>query len=154
MVNVFFDLLSADTEQNYYQRLRSEADSAFPSTGDWSKPASVTKLPLADSAIRESMRRNPSSVRSMLREVVQKEGVTLPDGTHLPNGAWVGVPMQSVHFDERFYSDPEEYKPFRFDRSMGQASMVSDQASENRKNMSLVTTSDTFMTWGHGRHAW
>ena len=100
------------------------------------------------------MRRNPSIVKGMLREVVQREGMTLPDGTHLPNGAWVGAPMQSVHFDERFYSDPEEYKPFRFDRSMGQASMASDNASENRKNTSLVTTSDTFMTWGHGRHAW
>ena len=98
------------------------------------------------------MRRNPSSVKSLMREVVQKEGVTLPDGTHLPNGAWVGVPAQRVHFDERFYSDPEEYQPFRFDRPMGQ--MVSGKASEDRRNTALVTTSDIFMTWGHGRHAW
>ena len=163
MTNVFLDLLSADPKQEYYQRLRSEAESAFPSTDDWSTPTSVTKLPLADSTIRESLRRNPLNVRSMLREVAQKDGVTLPDGTHLPKGAWIGTPMRSVHYDERFYSDPEEYKPFRFDRSQEQAtlpiaeaesSLLSDKASEFRKSVSLPTTSDIFMSWGHGRHAW
>lgn len=163
MVNVFLDLLSADPEQQYYQRLRSEAESAFPSAEDWLIPTSVTKLPLADSAIRESLRRNPLNVRSMLREVARKDGVTLPNGIHLPKGAWIGTPMRSVHYDERFYSDPEEYKPFRFDRSQGQAtlptaemegSLVSDKASRFRKTVSLPTTSDIFMSWGHGRHAW
>lgn len=163
IVNVFLDLLSADSGQEYYQRLRSEAESAFPSPEDWLTPISVTKLPLADSAIRESLRRNPINVRSMLREVAQKDGVTLPNGTHLPKGAWIGTPMRSVHHDERFYSDPEEYKPFRFVRSQRQTTlasaeiergMVSDKASEYRKSVSLPTTSDIFMTWGHGRHAW
>lgn len=163
IVNVFLDLLSADSEQNYYQQLSSEADAAFPSPEDWSTPTSVTKLPLADSAIRESLRRNPINVRGMLREVAQKDGVTLPNGTHLPKGAWIGTPMLSVHYDERFYSDPEEYKPFRFERSQGQATLasaeiergvVSDKASEYRKSVALPTTSDIFMTWGHGRHAW
>jgi hypothetical protein len=41
----------------------------------------LTRLHYADSAIRESMRLNP--LFSLTQKVVDKDGLTLPDGTHL-----------------------------------------------------------------------
>ena len=90
-----------------------------------------------------------------------EKGVTLPDGNRIPQGAWLETPQRSVHMDERFHSDPMGYEPFRFDRSgpqtqesFSKSEGLSEKASEYRKSVNLPTTSDIFMTWGHGRHAW
>lgn len=161
MVNFFLDLLSSAPEHGYFEQLRVEAQSVFRSETDWMDHASLTKLPLADSAIRESLRRNPVNMRGLLREVMPRDGVTLPDGNRIPQGAWLGTPQRSVHMDERFYSNAVRYEPFRFVRqgqetegSTSKNERLSEKASEYRKNVNLPSTSDVFMAWGHGRHAW
>ena len=161
LVNFFLDLLSSLPEHKYYEQLREEAKSVFQSETDWADPSSPSKLPLIDSAIRESLRRNTINVRGLLREVMPENGVTLPDGNCIPQGAWLGVPQHAVHMDERFYSNPMGYEPFRFNRSgpqtgesISKSEKLSEKASEYRKNVALPTTSDIFMTWAHGRHAW
>ena len=161
MVNVFLDLLSSVPEHKYYEQLREEAKSVFRSEIDWADPSSPSKLPLLDSAIRESLRLHTILMRGSIKEVMPENGVTLPDGNCLPQGSWLGTPNHSVHMDERFYSNPMNYEPFRFVRSGPQDGEVfsiseglSDKASEYRKNVSLPTSSDIFMAWGHGRHAW
>ena len=161
LVNFFLDLLSSVPQHKYYEQLREEAKSIFQSETDWKDPSSLSKLPLVDSAIRESLRRNTVHVRGLLREVMSEDGVTLPDGNYIPKGAWLGTPHHSVHMDGRFYSNPMDYEPFRFNRRGPQTGELfskpeglSEKASEYRKNVSLPTTSDIFMAWGHGRHAW
>ena len=160
MVNILLDLLSSAPEHQYYEQLRAEAKSVFQSEKDWTDPASLAKLPLTDSAIRESLRRDPINVRDLLREVVQKDGMKLPDGSHVAKGAWLGIPQRNVHMNERFYSNPEEHKPFRFARSRQDSTLLdtdrdtlSDKASRYRNNVALPVASDIFMAWGHGRHA-
>ena len=76
-----------------------------------------------------------------------KNGITLPDGTHIPRGTWVGVPLQAVHMDERFYAKPEMFDPFRFAR------MRTDPASEGER-LDATQTSDKFLAFSYGRHAW
>lgn len=153
MVNVFLDLLSSPPEHKYFDQLREEARSIFRSETDWMDPTSLTKLPLADSAICESLRRNPINMRGLLREILPENGLTLPDGNRIPRGAWLGMPQRSVHMDERFYSNPNGYEPFRFNRSRRQAGEpvstiegLSEKASVYRKNVTLPTTSDVYMT--------
>ncbi|KAK3173167.1 hypothetical protein OEA41_006496 [Lepraria neglecta] len=117
MVNILLDLLSSAPEHQYYEQLRAEAKSVFQSEKDWTDPASLEKLLLTDFAIRESLRRDPINVRGLLREVVQKYGMKLPDGNHVAKGAWLGIPQRNAHINERFYSNLEEHKPIRFARS-------------------------------------
>lgn len=52
-----------------------------------------------------------------MQEVIHKMGVTLPDGSHLPQGQWLGVSLKGITLDERFYSDPHNYDPWRFSRA-------------------------------------
>ena len=102
-----------------YERLRSEAANAFKSGGDWADPIALRKLVLTDSAIRECLRRGSIQTRGLLRAVVCPDGVTLPKGAHVPQGTWLGVPVQAVHMDEGLYENPYEYNPFRFANMRG-----------------------------------
>ena len=161
VTNVFLDLLSSEPELRYYEHLRNEAAEAFKSEADWADLGSLAKLTLTDSTIRESLRRSPVSARAAMREVVHKDGVTLPSGDRLPRGALLGVSMIGVHTDDRFYTKPNEYDPFRFARPRNVTRPASDlepttstKASETRSNVRLITPSDIFLGFGYGRHAW
>lgn len=115
----------------------------FKSEDDWADPAALKKLVLTDSAIRESIRRSSIQTRGLLRAVVSPDGLTLPNGTHVPQGTWLGVPVQAVHMDGDLYDSPYEYNPFRFAK----------MRSENRK-VDATDISDTFLGWSYGRYAW
>lgn len=156
MTNTFLDLLSSSPEQAYYTSLRSEAASIFTTEQDWADANSLAKLPIGDSIIRESLRRNPILTKMMLREVMSKGGLDLPDGYHLPRGAWLGVPAVPVHHDERFYSNPQIYDPFRFVEKvpMGVREGTTATETRTRRLQGISTTSDTFLGFGHGRHSW
>ncbi|RJE24680.1 Cytochrome p450 [Aspergillus sclerotialis] len=91
--------------------------------------------------MRESLRRNPVQFRGIPRQVVLKDGVTLPNGQHVSQGAWLGVPVPAIHNVERFYPDPDVYNPFRF--------LPTETA--NPKPTMLVTPSERFLSFGHAR---
>ncbi len=159
--NTFLDLLSSDPELKYYETLQEEASTIFRENGDWADPASLGKLPYADSAIRETLRENPVLTRVVIREVVQKGGVDLPDGHHVSQGAWLGAPVVGIHHDERFYPDPEKHEPFRFAKAAKESSSdgetedtQTEKAAQRRKLQGLSTASDSYLAFGYGRHSW
>lgn len=124
--------------------------------------ASLAKLANTDSTIREALRKNPVLTRTNIREVERKSGIDLPDGHHLPQGAWVAVPAVSIQHDERFYTNSNGYDPFRFvtSRNKESSSALSgdtkdgNNGQESRKPQGLTTTSNIFLPFGHGRHSW
>ncbi|KAK0516828.1 hypothetical protein JMJ35_001431 [Cladonia borealis] len=144
--NLLLDILYCAPELNAYETLRSEAASTFTTEQAWGDPTSLQNLTCTDSAIREGLRRNGLQIRGLLREVMPKNGITLPDGTHIARGTWVGVPLQAVHMDERFYTKPEMFDPFRFAR------MRTDPALEGER-FDATQTSDKFLAFSYGRHA-
>jgi hypothetical protein len=76
-----------------------------------------------------------------------KDGVTLPNGQHLPQGAWLGVPVPGIHNDERYYHEPEVYEPFRFvPSSLLDRNIAKGNATDAKecKPAILTTTSDTY----------
>lgn len=105
-INTLLDIQSPPSELGYYQRLREEAAAVFQSDQDWRDSASLMSLTHGDSAIPESLRRWPILSQVLVQEVIAKDGVSLPDGHHLPRGAWVGISAVGVHIDDRFYSSP------------------------------------------------
>lgn len=157
--NVFIDLLCTPPEFHYYESLREEVVEAINAEEDWLNPDFLTKLPCTDSAIRESLRHNPQQARPSTQEVVPKDGITIPGGFHLPQGTWVGVSVTGLHMDERYYPEPNKFDPFRFSRARKQDASISEGKINETSDVAtsknyLVTTSDTFLTFGHGRHAW
>lgn len=139
--NLFLDILSTP---NALEHLRCEAADVFQTAADWADPAALKKMILTDSAIRESLRRSSIQTRGLLREVVAKNGVDLPDGTHVARGTWVGVPVEAIHMSEEFYEKADVYDPFRFARI--------NEESGTRLDAADVT--DQFLGWSYGTHAW
>src|SRR5215469_16843093 len=97
--NIFLDILSASPRIKLYETLRLEASSVFNSEADWMSPASMKKLTNTDSTIRESLRKHTLQSRGLLKKVMPKEGILLPDGSHVPQGTWLGVPVQAMQQD-------------------------------------------------------
>ena len=85
----------------------------------------------------------PLQIRGLLREVMPRRGITLPDGNHFPQGTLITLPFQAVHMDERFYPKSEEFDPFRFARMRTEGDRL-DSAQ----------TSDTYLAFSYSRHSW
>lgn len=136
-INAWTDILLAGPA--VYDGLRGEAAAVLRDAGGtWTK-AAVARLALLDSALRESLRFSAFKARGVERQVVAAGGVTLPDGTHLPRGTKIGAPTVDIHRDAAFYERADEFVPDRF---VGKA------------ELGMVNTTDTFLAFGHGRHAW
>ncbi|KAI9783661.1 MAG: hypothetical protein M1839_003509 [Geoglossum umbratile] len=114
-------------------------------------------------------------------QVVAPAGVDFA-GIHFPFGAVIGAPAWPIMHDPEYFHNPSEYDPFRFSRpheefqastrreeaatgSNGHAVSDKDQNAEKHqdrtgdpgaetlKNSSLLNTTETFLAWGHGKHA-
>jgi cytochrome P450 len=160
ITNTFFDLLGSDPAKNFMAGLREEAERVFKEEeGIWTK-AGLNRLVRADSAIRESMRVSNFLTRGVMRKVVTKEGLKNEDeGWTAPYGAYISVDVDSVHHDPNIYPNPNDYDAFRFSRPREEyeAKHPNDKDSAESlrlKNTGMISTGDTFLPFGHGRHAW
>jgi cytochrome P450 len=139
MINALIDIMSLGAKVDCLADIRAEAVAVIRAHhGVWTKTA-VAQLVKNDSTFRESLRISPFKLKGVSRHVVAKKGVTLPDGTYMPYNTRVALPIHGVHFDERFYDDPAEFKPWRYVGVDG---------------IAMVAASDTFLGFGLGRHAW
>lgn len=153
--NVLLDLLGSDPKLGYLSSIREEIEHVYAESGQvWTK-ASLAKLYRTDSAIRESMRMN-SVLYAVTRKVIAPEGVrNEEEGWTAPYGSHISVAVDARHFDPEVYPDPHTYDAFRFSREMG-AYEAGDKSSKEYlklKSKSIVSTSQDFLLFGHGRHA-
>lgn len=149
--NILLDILSSPAELNVCERLREEANSVLAAEGDWHDPASFNSLVVCDSVIRESLRCHPILIKGLTKEVLPVQGLKLPDGTLVPQGTWLGVPVLGIHRDERFYPDSSTYDPYRFIK------MKQEREGQNNNvsgDLDAATTSASYLGFGYGRHAW
>lgn len=121
------------------QPMREEIIAVISENG-WTK-ASLQKLKLMDSFLKESQRYSPMGAVSMNRYVEKK--LELSDGTILPAGSRFFV--AGAYEDPAIYEDPEKFNAFRF----------SDKRQEpgQANAWGHVTTSASHMGFGHGQHA-
>ncbi|KAK3060634.1 hypothetical protein LTS18_008098 [Coniosporium uncinatum] len=168
VTNTLLDLVGSDPACGYIPGIAEECSRVFASEQwQWSKPA-LARLVRTDSAIRDSMRISGFMTRGMLRKVTAPAGLANEKaGWTLPQNAFVGTDVYSVHMDPEIYQRPEEYDAFRFSREREdfeqkvrerekRGEVVGDGEREELlrlKGMGLVTTSETFLPFGHGRHA-
>ncbi|GJC97859.1 cytochrome P450 [Colletotrichum higginsianum] len=127
--------------------------------GCWSKSAVADMIKL-DSAMLESQRLNNGNFITVVRKVVQPDGITTPTGFHLRYGTILGVPGYGVHHDGDIYPNPNDYRPFRFSEirttqtiPVNEEGDGQSEKSSGRTRHRWVTTSPEYTTFGHGRYA-
>ena len=60
----------------------------------------------------ETLRMNPPLIR--IERVCNKDWVHEPSGLHIKKGTCVQVPCYAVHYDDKYFPEPETFKPERF----------------------------------------
>ncbi|KAL9040843.1 MAG: hypothetical protein Q9214_004324 [Letrouitia sp. 1 TL-2023] len=146
--NAVFDILSAPPEMRVYETLRKELEPVFTTTSAWEDPAFLKHLPLTESAIRETLRLSPVITRVVMRQVMERDGIRLPDGNRLPYGSWAGATAMGVHGDEDLYPNPQQYKPFRFVYKEAGKKISQQPRSEN-----ISTINEKYLSFGLGKNA-
>ncbi|KAI1868025.1 uncharacterized protein JN550_006513 [Neoarthrinium moseri] len=141
ITNTLFDVAASLNCEKALTTMREEVAREIFEGGACTK-ASLARMTHVDSALRESLRLNGFIERGIMKMVVAPEGVTLPDGSHIPYGVKVGISGYSVHHDEENYTDATTYNAFRF------------AGTDGGKPSALVSTSEKFMGFSHGSHAW
>lgn len=156
ITNTIFDLVASDPSLHYLDQMREEAAAVLAeNNGIWTRKG-LAKMYKIDSAVRESLRTNSFISNGIVRKVVAKDGVTTPDGLHIRCGAYVGVSAVGIHNDEQYYPNSATYDAFRYIRqreSIGTSEPGGDDDYLKKANLSMVSTSTEFQSFGHGRHA-
>jgi cytochrome P450 len=68
------------------------------------------------------------------------------DGTVLPAGTFISVPLYATLHDESTYSNPFKFDPNRF--------LSSNNHGSDGTRTQMVTSSMDYLSWGLGKHAW
>ncbi|KAF5631726.1 pisatin demethylase cytochrome P450 monooxygenase [Fusarium sp. NRRL 52700] len=145
--NVLINIAASNAEFNTIAVIRQEmADVLAESNGAFDK-ASVSKMIQTDSILRESMRTHGFGNRAMIRKIIAPDGLKTPDGHTLPNGSTMSILSYPVHQDPEIYEHPEKFYPFRFSKMR-----TGPDGKDTNPTLSFVSTSSTYLPFGHGRH--
>ncbi|KAK3333766.1 cytochrome P450 [Cercophora scortea] len=158
--SLLLDLLSADPALGYLDIIREETSRVLAEEGgQWTK-SGLARLHRTDSAIRESMRLSIFAPALTHRKVVAKEGITNPaEGWRAPYGSFLMLNLAGTHHDADLYEDPQRYDALRFSRlreefeAREKAGRAEPDEAMRAKRLGMVTTSDEFLPFSHGRHA-
>ena len=81
-----------------------------------------------------------------MKEVVKPNGITLPSGQDVPFGTWLGISVSGISQDERYYSDPHKYDPFRFSRARTEIALMERDKKNGNTNTTTTTATDEAIT--------
>lgn len=113
---VCFALYELALNPDIQKKLRSEIDSVRDSLGDQKLPYEVLqKMNYLDMVVSETLRRWPPfgvTNRKCTKPYVMENS----DGTSVTveKDQLIQIPIQSIHWDARFYPDPKRFDPERF----------------------------------------
>jgi cytochrome P450 len=141
-VHILYDLAE---HSEYVEVLRDEIRNVRREDGDWKQwnKNSFYKLKKLDSFMRESQRHNPPTLLSYHR--IMQSDFVLQDGTLLPRGAHVTMPVNEIQNDEAVTSNPHMFEPMRYYN-------MRQQDGESHLHQ-FATTEDNILNFGHGKYA-
>ncbi|ERF71974.1 hypothetical protein EPUS_07444 [Endocarpon pusillum Z07020] len=140
---ILFNILASDPEHGTIENLRNEIERVLAdANGEWSK-ATLAKMYRLDSVLRETLRFDPLDALTLQRKAMKD--VVTEDGLLLERGTNVAISSYTIHRDEENYPSAEVFDPFRFSRATDERS--------SRDSSSSITPSETYLPFGHGRHA-
>jgi len=154
ITNALFDIASSTRCEQIQHSIRDEVVTVISERrkGEEWKKGSLASMIRVDSALRESMRLWGFISRGVMKKVVAPEGIRIPSGHHLPYGAKVGVTSYGIHHDESAYENALHYEAFRFSASIEKSRR--EGKGSKTKPLNLITTSNDWMAFSHGRHSW
>lgn len=94
------------------EKLRKEVDECIAANGPEPSLDVISKLKYLNCVVSEALRLLPPVVR--LERCGSNDYVLGDTGMKLPSGCTVIIPVYSIHHDPEFFSDPECFKPDRF----------------------------------------
>jgi cytochrome P450 len=158
MAHTILDLYRSPNSDGFIAGLREECDRVLEANGgQWTK-SGLDDLVCIDSTIRESMRYSDLGYIALTRMVVDPNGTQFnANGANnssplsIPPGIRVCVPAHAIHRDAAFYPSPHEFQAFRFSKAREKYRCTQTELPEPK--VSIVTTTDKFLPFGHGRHA-
>lgn len=86
-----------------------------------------------NACVQETLRMFAPLIR--LERVCTRDWTHEPSGLQVPKGMVIQIPIQTIHYDPKYYPDPEAFKPERF-------------LPENKEQLNPYT----FLSFGHGNH--
>lgn len=92
-------------------KLIAEVDDFFERHDGKLDHESVGELVYLQAAMNETLRMNPSLIR--IERKCQKDWAA-PTGLKVKKGITIQVPAYAVHFDEKNFPEPNEWRPERF----------------------------------------
>ncbi|KAI0261282.1 cytochrome P450 [Gloeopeniophorella convolvens] len=128
----------------FVEGLRQDIESAVAEEG-WTK-AGMDKMVKLDSFLRETQRLHGLNLLSFSRRTLRP--LTLSNGSTIPAGVDVKVPVLATHQDQDIYTDPESFDAFRFSK------LRETDVDATMGKYQAVSTSPMHLSFGHGRHAW
>ncbi|RSL57416.1 hypothetical protein BHE90_017151 [Fusarium euwallaceae] len=130
------------TMPDVQDELRQEIIDVFRKEGKWSKQT-LTYLVKLDSFISEALRLCVMSALKMGRITVKDWEFS--DGTKVPKGVQIFCNHYPLVMDESYVPRPQDFDPWRMYKKRQQ----DGQANQHQ----FVMTSETNLTFGHGKHA-
>lgn len=140
--NVLYSLAATP---EYIVPLREEILAVMADNDGVLTSRALQQLEKLDSYMKEVMRMFPPSVTSFSRRVMK--GITLSNGQYLPPGVIVEVPARDISTDPSYYPDGDTFDGFRH------VKLRRNGASTDHARNQFVTTNDTNLVFGYGRHA-
>ncbi|KAG7093467.1 hypothetical protein E1B28_007143 [Marasmius oreades] len=125
----------------YIDILRAEIETVTEEHG-WTKQA-MGRMRKFDSFLKEVQRVEPAACFGVLRKVMKD--YTFADGTTVPTGVTVGIPIRAIQRDDCYYPDGNTFNGLRFYE-------MREGDGESLKHQMVTPTSDYFL-FGSGRHA-
>ena len=138
-VHVLYDLAA---RPHYFDEIREEIRNVAREDGRWQK-SSYAKLRKLDSFMKESQRFNPPSMLSYHR--IMKRKHVLSDGTTLPSGAHICMPVNAIQNDPAVTPNPEVFDGLRYYKYR--------QRDGEGQLHQFATTEKTLLNFGHGKYA-
>ncbi|KAF7337628.1 Ent-kaurene oxidase [Mycena sanguinolenta] len=132
----------ATLSESELDTIRHEIIEALESEGGYSK-ASLAKMRILDSTLREVGRFYALGVVGLNRVLIKP--ASLVDGTVVPSGYNITIPLKPIHFDESVYPEPYKFDCFRFSKL---------RASERTDlKYGFTRVEKDFVPFGLGKHA-
>ncbi|KAF8204327.1 cytochrome P450 [Mycena galopus ATCC 62051] len=122
--------------------VRHEIIQALESEGGYNK-ASLAKMRKLDSTFREAGRFYSMSSVGLGRRTIKPAAMV--DGTVIPPGCDIAVPLKLIHFDETVYPEPYKFDCFRFSKLR--------ESEDSDVKYGFATVEKDFLLFGLGRHA-
>jgi cytochrome P450 len=121
--------------------IRQEIIEALESERGYSK-ASLSKMRKLDSTLRETGRFYSLASVGLIRLLIKP--ISLVDGTVVPSGYSIAVPLKPIHFNASVYPEPEKFDCFRFSKLR--------ETEESNVKHAFTTVENDFLFFGLGRH--